>query len=64
MLALLIPGKQSVTVELFDVYLGPLVDELLELWKGVPAHDVVQEVGSRFFNLRAVLMWTIHDYPG
>ena len=31
MLALLIPGKQSVTSDVFDVYLEPLVEELLQL---------------------------------
>ena len=28
MLVLLIPGKQSVTAQFFDVYLAPLVEEL------------------------------------
>ena len=64
MLALLIPGKQSVTSEFFDVYLEPLVDELVQLWKGVVAYDVLKDVGARTFKLRAVLMWTIHDFPG
>jgi hypothetical protein len=31
LLDLLIPGKQSVTLEVFDVYMEPLVEELLEL---------------------------------
>jgi len=35
MLTLLIYEKQSVNTEVFDVYLEPLVDELLELWKEV-----------------------------
>ena len=39
MLALLIPGKESVTADVFDVYLEPLVEELLELWAGVSAYD-------------------------
>ena len=64
MLALLIPGKQSVTSQFFDVYLEPLVEELMQLWKGVDAYDVLKEVGSRTFKLRAVLLWTIHDFPG
>ncbi len=64
MLALLIPGKQSVTSQFFDVYLEPLVEELMQLWKGVDAYDVLKEVGSRTFKLRALLLWTIHDFPG
>ena len=64
MLVLLIPGKQSVTAQFFDVYLAPLVEELQELWRGVLAYDILKEVGSRTFNLRAFLMWTMHDFPG
>jgi hypothetical protein len=43
MLCLLIPGKQSVTSECFDVYIEPLVEELLELCLGVPAFDITEE---------------------
>ena len=64
MLALLIPGRESVTLDCFDVYLEPLVEELLELWIGVPAHDVSKDAGNRDFTLRAMLLWTIHDFPG
>ena len=64
MLALLIPGKQSVTSEFFDVYLEPLVEELVQLWKGVVAYDVLKDLGARTFKLRGVLLWTIHDFPG
>ena len=64
LLALLIPGKQSMTGEHLDVYLEPLVEELLQLWKGVSAYDVCQDVGHQKFTLRGMLIWTIHDYPG
>ena len=64
MLALLIPEKQFVTSQFFDVYLEPLVEELMHLWKGVDACDVLKEVGSMTFKLRVVLLWTIHDFPG
>ena len=64
MMALLITGKESVTADVFDVYLEPLVDELLELWAGVPAYDVSEVAGSKNFQLRAMLLWTIHDFPG
>ena len=63
MLALLIPGKESVTSENIDVYLAPLIEELQELWRGVKAVDVSGELGNRNFNLKAILMWCIHDYP-
>lgn len=63
-LTLLIPGPQSVTSKVFDVYLQPLVEELQVLWIGVPGYDITKAVGEKNFNLRAVLMWTIHDFPG
>ena len=63
MLALLIPGKESVTSENIDVYLAPLIEELQELWSGVDAVDVSGEHGQRNFKLKAILMWCIHDYP-
>jgi hypothetical protein len=58
------PGKQSVTSEHFDVYLAPLIEELLQLWYGVPTFDIIQEEGLRNFTLQAMLIWTIHDFPG
>jgi hypothetical protein len=64
MLALLIPGKDSVTFEVFDVYLEPLVEEILQLWNGFSSYDITKDRGERTFNLRAVLLWTIHDFPG
>jgi hypothetical protein len=64
LLALLIPGKESVTAEVFDVYLEPILEELLQLWVGVPAYDCTKDEGSRVFTLRGVLLWTIHDFPG
>ena len=59
-LSLLIPGPKSPGKNL-DIYLRPLIDELLELWlKGVQTWDSYTKTN---FNLRAVLMWTISDFP-
>ena len=63
MLSLLIPGKESVTSGNVDVYLEPLVDELLVLWDGVPAVDMSDSPRANNFRLRGMLLWTIHDYP-
>ena len=60
MLAFLILGKESVTSDVFDVYLEPLVEELLELWAGVLASDASKDDGSRAFQLRAM---QVVDYP-
>jgi hypothetical protein len=64
LLALLIPRKQSVTSEVFDVYMEPLMEDLLELGTSIVAYDVTKPVGFRAFMLRVVLQWTIHDFPG
>ena len=61
MLALLIVGKELVTSEVFDVYIKPLVEELLQLWYGI--QRMILQRSKLCFTLRAVLMWTIHDFP-
>nr|GFA57703.1 hypothetical protein [Tanacetum cinerariifolium] len=55
---MLIPGlKTPVNI---DVYLEPLIDELKYLWAGVDAYDALRKED---FTLRAVLLWTINDFP-
>ncbi|XP_040384294.1 uncharacterized protein LOC121056698 [Oryza brachyantha] len=44
-----------------DVYLQPLIDELKDLWEnGVETWDAKVK---RNFTLRAILLWTINDFP-
>ena len=62
-LSLLIPGPKAPTSESMDVYLKPLVRDLLHLWHGVPAINMAKEVGTRLFTMKAILMWTVHDFP-
>ena len=45
-----------------DVYLKPLVDELLLLWKNEGVR-VWHEYKQENFNLRALLFVTINDWP-
>ncbi|XP_071687145.1 uncharacterized protein [Rutidosis leptorrhynchoides] len=60
MLTLLIPGPKSPGKDI-DVYLRPLVDELKILWsEGVVTHD---SVTNTYFQMKAMLIWTINDYP-
>ena len=61
LLALLIPGKYK--VKNMDVYLAPTMDELKQLWEGIPIQDLSRRSGYRHFNLKAILMWTMHDFP-
>ncbi|XP_073120554.1 uncharacterized protein [Henckelia pumila] len=60
MLTLLISGPRQPGNDI-DVYLAPLVDDLKCLWdKGVEACDAYRQES---FSLRAVLLWTINDFP-
>ena len=58
-MALLIPGPTCPGKE-FDLFLDPLIDDLLELWNGVHTYDALTQ---KTFNLRAAVLWCIHDYP-
>ncbi|XP_071740443.1 uncharacterized protein [Rutidosis leptorrhynchoides] len=60
MLTLLIPGPKSPGKDI-DVYLRPLVDELKSLWfVGVITRN---SVTNTYFQMKAMLIWTINDYP-
>lgn len=60
MLSLLISGPKQPGNDI-DVYLAPLLDDLKLLWtKGVKVFDAY---GNEFFNLRALLLCTITDFP-
>ncbi|XP_024042011.1 uncharacterized protein LOC112099137 [Citrus clementina] len=60
MLSLLISGPKQPGNDI-DVYLAPLIEDLKTLWDvGV---DVFDGYRKQTFNLRAVLMWTISDFP-
>ncbi|WOH08702.1 hypothetical protein DCAR_0728148 [Daucus carota subsp. sativus] len=59
LMALLIPGPKSPGKD-FDVFLQPLIEELKELWDGIDAYD---SYTNCMFKLRAVVLWTISDFP-
>ena len=61
-LSLLIPGPKAPTTENIDVYMRPLVRDLVRLWYGVPAVNMSKQVNDRSFTLKAILMWTVSDY--
>jgi hypothetical protein len=54
----LIPGQECPGKDI-DVFWEPLVEELLELWKGIPIVDALSEN----FDLHVAVIWCIHDYP-
>ena len=61
-LSLLIPGEKAPFGEAFDVYLGPLVRDLLQFWIGIRAVDTSVRGIPSIFLLRAILLWTINDF--
>ncbi|KAL0325042.1 UNVERIFIED_CONTAM: hypothetical protein Sradi_5073500 [Sesamum radiatum] len=59
-LTMVIPGPSN-PKRLIDVYLQPLIDDLLQLWHvGVRTHD---HATNQAFMMRAALMWTVNDLP-
>lgn len=60
MLTLLISGPNQPGNDI-DVYLAPLIDDLKILWEtGIEVKDAYRQ---ELFTLRAMLMWTINDFP-
>ncbi|XP_023632701.1 uncharacterized protein LOC111828600 [Capsella rubella] len=59
-LTILVPGPNHPKRSL-DIFLQPLIEELKDLWvNGVEAYDISTKEN---FLLKAVLMWTISDFP-
>ncbi|GLU11297.1 hypothetical protein SLE2022_280530 [Rubroshorea leprosula] len=60
-LTLVISGPKSLGKNI-DVFLRPLIDDLKRLWlSGVETFDSFRKQN---FTMRAMLMWTITDFPG
>ncbi|XP_074342216.1 uncharacterized protein LOC141679681 [Apium graveolens] len=61
MLSILVPGPHEPDNNI-DIYLQPMIDDLKKLWdEGEP--NVYDTYNKSFFTLKAVLMWTINDFP-
>lgn len=59
-LSLLIAGPESPSNKI-DVFLQPLIDELIDLWvNGCITYDAHSKTT---FHMRAALLWTINDFP-
>ncbi|XP_042467453.1 uncharacterized protein LOC122050628 [Zingiber officinale] len=59
-LSLLVDGPKAPGNRI-DVYLQPLIEELVELWNdGIYTYDASSK---QMFNLRAALLWTISNFP-
>ena len=42
-----------------NVYIEPLIDEILKLWD-----DISKPIGQKQFQFHGILAWTIHDTLG
>ena len=51
-------------VKYMNVYIEPLIDELLMLWNGISTYDISRPIQQRKFQFHAMHVWTIHDAPG
>ena len=47
-----------------NVYIMPLIDELLKLWNGITMYDVSRPIQKMKFQFHAMLVWTVHDALG
>ncbi|GJT57079.1 hypothetical protein Tco_0992133 [Tanacetum coccineum] len=61
MLTLLIPGPKSSGKDI-DVYFRPLIDNLKDLW-AKPGAETIDVATGQKFNMRAMVLWTINDFP-
>jgi hypothetical protein len=59
-LSTVIPGPYSPGRNI-DVYLRPLIDELMQLWSSRALNYDISR--KQNFLMRATLMWTINDFP-
>jgi len=59
----LIPGPTATKSGNVDVFLAPVVRDLLKLWEGILVVDISKPVGERQFTLRGMLIWTVNDFP-
>jgi hypothetical protein len=62
MLSLIVPRPTIITSEQFDIFIEPSMEELKMLWD-VNVQDATQFNGMGQFNMRVILMWTMHDLP-
>ena len=47
-----------------NVYIEPLIDELLKLWNGITMYGISRPIRKRQFQFHSMVVWTIHDALG
>ena len=58
--------KQFVKYQVKDMnlYIEPLIDEVLNLRDGITMYNVCKPIRKKEFQFRGMLVWKIHDSPG
>jgi hypothetical protein len=51
-------------VKYMNVYIEPLVDELLKLWDDITMYDISRPIGKKRFQFHGIIARTIHDACG
>ena len=46
-----------------NVYIEPLIDELIYLLNGITMYDITKPIKQKRFQCRGMIVWTIHDAP-
>ena len=47
-----------------NVYIDPLIDELLNLWAYITMYDVCKPIKQKEFQFCGIHAWIMHDAPG
>jgi hypothetical protein len=51
-------------VKYVNVYIDPLIEELLNLWDIITMYDICKPIGHKRFQCHGILLLAIHDSPG
>jgi hypothetical protein len=46
-----------------NVYIEPLIDEILNLWASITMYGICKLIGEKKFKFHGILLWTINDAP-
>jgi hypothetical protein len=44
-----------------DLYIEPLIDELLKLWANITMYEICKPIREKKFQFHGILVCTIHD---
>jgi hypothetical protein len=63
LLLLLIPREKAPMGDNINIFLAPLIRDLLTLWAGKAAVGTFDRLAPRHFLMRGVLLWMMNDFP-